>query len=285
MSKKQLLPMFMDELRMSALVLSYSPKSERAWSHRRWVITMISGKCSTLQRIIEKESELVENIAEKSKMNYRAWNHRCWLVSYMTSEQVLHELKKSRNWSGLHVADNSCFHYRQKLILSNLEDLCQMQENDYSGCNIEIHRGWKEELDWNKALIKRYVGREALWLHRRFLALYWIRHTTTGHLSVSSQSKQKTGVDTDINSFMDHELFLVDSCSTIPDDDFEDFQAQAIHSATYMLWLTRQIPKSCRIAIQEKLRAGELTRLLRKTCPERCSLWDYLADSHCEGEN
>jgi hypothetical protein len=26
--------------------------------------------------------------------------------------QVLHELKKSRNWAGLHVADNSCFHYR-----------------------------------------------------------------------------------------------------------------------------------------------------------------------------
>ena len=57
---------------------------------------------------------------QRSKMNYRAWNHRCWLVSYMTREQVLHELKKSRNWAGLHVADNCCFHYRRVSFLMNL---------------------------------------------------------------------------------------------------------------------------------------------------------------------
>lgn len=56
--------MFMDELLLSALVLSYSPKSEQAWSHRRWVIKMIAGKHSNLQEIIAKESELVEKIAE-----------------------------------------------------------------------------------------------------------------------------------------------------------------------------------------------------------------------------
>ena len=56
-------------------------------------------------------------------MNYRAWNHRCWLVSYMTREQVLHELKKSRNWAGLHVADNCCFHYRRVSFLMNLNKL------------------------------------------------------------------------------------------------------------------------------------------------------------------
>ena len=64
MSKKQQLSMFMDELLLSALVLSYSPKSEQAWSHRRWVIKMIAGKYSTLQEIIAKESVLVEKIAE-----------------------------------------------------------------------------------------------------------------------------------------------------------------------------------------------------------------------------
>lgn len=88
LSNKRLLPILMDELRLSALVLSYSPKSEQAWSHRRWVVNAISGNCSTLQWIIERESELVEKIAERSKMNYRAWNHRCWLVSFMTREQV-----------------------------------------------------------------------------------------------------------------------------------------------------------------------------------------------------
>ncbi|GFP78724.1 9-cis-epoxycarotenoid dioxygenase nced1 chloroplastic [Phtheirospermum japonicum] len=97
-SKKKLFPMFMDELILSALVLSYSPKSERAWSHR-WVIKMLAGKCANLQEI-------------DSKMNYRAWNYRCWLVSYMSNSQVLLELQSSRDWAGLHVADNSCFHYR-----------------------------------------------------------------------------------------------------------------------------------------------------------------------------
>ncbi|KAB1208120.1 Protein prenyltransferase alpha subunit repeat-containing protein 1 [Morella rubra] len=62
--KKQDLSVYMDELLFSELVLSYSPKSDHAWSHRRWVIKSITGKCSTLQEIVRKESELVEKIAE-----------------------------------------------------------------------------------------------------------------------------------------------------------------------------------------------------------------------------
>nr|GEZ48103.1 protein prenyltransferase alpha subunit repeat-containing protein 1 isoform X2 [Tanacetum cinerariifolium] len=45
-------------------------------------------------------------------MNYRAWNHRCWLVSYVPKTKVIDELVNHRDWDGLHVADNSCFHYR-----------------------------------------------------------------------------------------------------------------------------------------------------------------------------
>lgn len=64
LSKKQDLSMFMDEFLLSALVLSYSPKSEQAWSHRRWVIKMIAGNYTYLQEVLGKESELVEKIAE-----------------------------------------------------------------------------------------------------------------------------------------------------------------------------------------------------------------------------
>ncbi|CAK9184850.1 unnamed protein product, partial [Ilex paraguariensis] len=63
-SKKQHFPVFLDELLLSALVLSYSPKSECAWNHRRWVIKIIAGRCSNLQEIMERESELVKKIAE-----------------------------------------------------------------------------------------------------------------------------------------------------------------------------------------------------------------------------
>ncbi|KAK9175196.1 hypothetical protein WN944_027202 [Citrus x changshan-huyou] len=261
-SNKQLLTILMDELRLSALVLSYSPKSEQAWSHRRWVINMISRNCSTLQWIIERESELVEKIAE-----------------------VLNELKKSRNWSGLHVADNSCFHYRRRLMLRNLEGFCHIQDNNSSGYFVETCQAWKEEVDWNESLIKRYVGREALWLHRRFLSLYLIKHIATHLLGVSCQSKPKASVDIDIDSLMDHELCLVHSCSTtVPNANFEEFQAQAIHSAAYMLWLTKQIPEYQGIDIQEKLRAGagDISRMLKRSCPDRSSLWDYLVDYHSE---
>ncbi|CAK7341143.1 unnamed protein product [Dovyalis caffra] len=275
-SKKQHMLIFLEELLLSALVLSYSPKSEQAWCHRRWAIKMISGKCSTLQDIVGKESELVEKIAERSKMNYRAWNHRCWLVSYMTREQVLHELKKSRNWAGLHVADNSCFHYRTRLMLRVREECCHKLEDETSDGNDEIYQIWQEELDWNEALIKRYVGREALWLHRRFLSLSWIRHFTTNLGDTSNHRVCKSSINADIGIFMDNESRLANSCSMVPDNDFEDFQAQAIYSATYILWLAKQISDSQGIELLEKLNVGSLKTMLNMACPERSSLWDIL---------
>ncbi|EOY10906.1 PREDICTED: protein prenyltransferase alpha subunit repeat-containing protein 1 isoform X2 [Theobroma cacao] len=258
-SKKQQLAMLMDELLLSALVLSYSPKSEQAWSHRRWVIKMIAGKCSTMPEIITKESELVEKIAERSKMNYRAWNHRCWLVSYMTREQMLHELKKSRDWAGLHVADNSCFHYRRRLMLGILKNSCCKQECDDSSYDVE-----------NYQVVK------ALWLHRRFLSQCSISHLTMNMHGISSQSEQKTSMDNEISIFMHNELCLLNSCSTIQDMEFEDFQAQAMYSAIYYLWLIKLIPQFRESEVQVKLKAGNLKTILHKTCPERSFLWDFL---------
>ncbi|XP_020540328.1 uncharacterized protein LOC105647746 isoform X2 [Jatropha curcas] len=274
LSKKQHIPMFIDELLLSALVLSYSPKSELAWCHRRWVIKMIAGRCSTMREIIGKESELVEQIAERSKMNYRAWNHRCWLVSYMTREQVLVELKKSRNWAGLHVADNSCFHYRARLMLKILEESCHKQEAESSDENVEIYQIWQEELHWNEELIKHYIGREALWLHRRFLSLCWIKHFAPLLGDVTHQSKDKSSMVDDVNFFWDNELYLVNSCSTIPDNNYDDFQAQAVHSATYILWLIK-ISKPLGIELTKKLNSGSFV-LLNAACPERSSLWSTL---------
>ncbi|KAB2621374.1 prenyltransferase alpha subunit repeat-containing protein 1 [Pyrus ussuriensis x Pyrus communis] len=275
-SQKHKLSDFLDELLLSALVLSYSPKSEYAWSHRQWVIKSIAGKCSTLSEIVTKDSELVEKIAERSKMNYRAWNHRCWLVTYMTREQLLYELKRSRNWASLHVADHSCFHYRSRLMLKILEEQCYKQEISSSGYNVETYQLWKEELDWDEMLIKRYIGREALWLHRRFLSLFWIKHFITDHSGVSSHGKQNNSMNNDFRIFMDNELHLLDSCSIIPDNSFDDYQAQAKHSATYILWLIKQIPDSRRIEFQEKLKTENLKALLNKACPERSSTWDSL---------
>ncbi|MQL78334.1 hypothetical protein Taro_010771, partial [Colocasia esculenta] len=146
-SRNPSLLLFMDELQLSALVLSYSAKSDSSWSHRRWAIkniVQIPGSLQQLTQIIGQESELVKKIAEKSKMNYRAWNHRCWLVSYMTRSQVLHELSKSRKWAELHVADNCCFHFRRRLMLKILEDKFTEQYGDAEhGVSCDIYTLWE----------------------------------------------------------------------------------------------------------------------------------------------
>ncbi|KAI9072735.1 hypothetical protein K1719_045298 [Acacia pycnantha] len=275
LSKKNQLSVFMDELHLSALVLSYAPKSEQAWSHRRWVIKSISANCSNFNKILEKESELVEKIAERSKMNYRAWNHRCWLVSHMKTEQALHELKRARNWAEQHIADNSCFHYRRRLLLKILEDSGCMR-GVFSSYSSDIHQLWKDELDWNRTLINRYVGREALWLHRRLLSSCWINHFLTNSSDTSNASKETTRKNHEFGKFLEDELRMVRSCSTIIDNDFEDLQSQAKHSACYILWLKMAIPNTLENELQEKLRQVDLMNLLNKSCPERSSLFNYI---------
>ncbi|XP_058204624.1 uncharacterized protein LOC131318704 isoform X3 [Rhododendron vialii] len=251
LSKKNNVQIFFGELFLSALVLSYAPKSESSWSHRRWVIKMLAGKCSNLQEIMEKETELVTRIVEKQKMNYRAWNHCCWLVSYMSEGQVLEELNRSRDWARLHIADNSCFHYRA------------------------------EELDWTELLIKRHIGREALWLHRRFLSLCWMKYFATDIHDVSCRSYHKDSTSHEISVFMNNELGLVRSCSTIRDNDFEDFQAHATFSSTYILWLIKHLSESLEIELQEKLPLGELKTIMNDICPEKLFLWHSLQGT-CE---
>ncbi|KAL8551958.1 hypothetical protein ACS0TY_000854 [Phlomoides rotata] len=267
-SKKLIFTIFMDELLLSALILSYSPKSERAWSHRRWVIKMIAGKHANLQEIVERETELVKKMAENSKMNYRAWNHRCWLVSYMSDSQVLLELQNSRDWAALHVADNSCFHYRARLLIQMMENL--RHNNDPDGLSsAEFHRIWKEELDWDEMLIMRYVGREALWLHRRFLSLLWMKHSAINDQSMSPDSCCRSS---GISMFVKDEISLFHSCIVIPDNDFGDYQAQATCSATYIMWLAKQMPVTFGTDLQKSSQYAAIKQLLDEA--GKICLWD-----------
>ncbi|GAB2277631.1 hypothetical protein Dimus_012339 [Dionaea muscipula] len=269
-SKKQFFRVFEDELQLSTLVLSFAPKTEYAWSHRRWVIKMITSKCSNVGEILERESNMVEKLAEKSKMNYRAWNHRSWLVAYMSKEQVFHELTRSRDWAGLHVADNSCFHYRRRLLLRMLD--YAIKEQDLITRNAEFGSlvgVWKEEMDWNEKLIKRYIGREALWLHRRFLSISWAEQFL-GDFSISDNDMGNR-----LSNFKEHELQLHHQCSSIQDSDFEDYTQQAVHSAGYIMWLNKQVSKRLGVNFVEKPRADDLNTLLHSICPDKNLVWDY----------
>ncbi|KAL0305565.1 UNVERIFIED_CONTAM: hypothetical protein Sradi_5973800 [Sesamum radiatum] len=275
-SKKLVFPVLMDELRLSALVLSCSPKSERAWSHRRWVIKIMAENFSNLQEIVDRESELVKTLAESSKMNYRAWNHRCWLVSYMSDSQVLLELQCSRDWAAVHVADNSCFHYRARLLLQMIENL--RHNNEPGGLpGAKLHQVWKEELDWVGMLIRRYVGREALWLHRRFLSLIWLKHLASEDQSISCHYCCRNSEICDISTFVKAELMLFSSCTIIPDNEFGDYQAQATYSAAYIMWLAKQMPMSFGVELQ-KSPQYEMLKPLVSDIGKSC-LWNSMTTS------
>ncbi|KAG8077567.1 hypothetical protein GUJ93_ZPchr0007g3870 [Zizania palustris] len=259
-----------DELQLCTMILSYSPKNESTWSHRRWVIKKVSEHHQDMSGLIERESLLVKEIAEKSKMNYRAWRHRCWLISYMTREQVLDELKKSARWNELHVADNCCFHYRRSLLLALLDSRCIEGENslDYKS---EVHLLWKEELRWNEMLIRRYQGRESLWIHRRFLSQWWVKFLLSGE----EMECCAAGISL-VDLFLSQEIYLLSDCLNVPADEFGEACIQAELAALYILWISKQVP-AVKPQLEERLHSlGSLEDVLARACPERSRLWTHL---------
>ncbi|KQK23520.1 protein prenyltransferase alpha subunit repeat-containing protein 1 isoform X3 [Brachypodium distachyon] len=258
------------ELQFCALILSYALKNESTWSHRRWVITKLAQSHQDMPQIIDKESVLVKQIAEKSKMNYRAWRHRCWLIPYMKPKQVLDELNKSIKWGELHVADNCCFHYRRSLLLALLDNRSEENGGDTLHWESEAHLLWTEELRWNEMLIRRYQGRESLWTHRRFLSQWWVQrllsHEETG------LSKEESLADI----FLGQEIQLLSDCLDAPGDEFGETRIQAELAALYILWISKQDAVVKR-KVEERLELlGSLKEVLAKACPGKSRLWTQL---------
>ncbi|XP_066329092.1 uncharacterized protein [Miscanthus floridulus] len=270
-----------DELQLCALILSYSPKNESTWSHRRWVIKQVAEQHQDMLELIGNESILVKEIAEvqivrtkiilcllqKSKMNYRAWRHRCWLIPYMTRKQVLDELKESTRWSELHVADNCCFHYRRSLLLALLDNRLRNGEDSLSW-ESEICLLWKEELRWDEMLIRRYQGRESLWNHRRFLSHWWIQHLLTVEENWPSTRSQ-------MDMFVIQEIQLLSECLHDPVDEFGESRVQAELSALYILWITKQVP-AVKGKLEERLHSvsmGKLKDVLAGACRPEKRFW------------
>ncbi|KZV47397.1 protein prenyltransferase alpha subunit repeat-containing protein 1 [Dorcoceras hygrometricum] len=252
-----------------------------AWNSRRWVIKMIADTCENLQEIVERESVLVKTIAENSKMNYRAWNHHCWMVSYMSHAQVILELRNSREWTALHVADNSCLHYRTRLLLRMVENLKINQGPDaFSGA--EFHQMWKEELHWVELLIRRYIGREGLGPH--FYSLFFYERSSV--LSIEKfefgmgSSENNNSENEELFTFINAELKLLNHCTIVPDNVFEDYETQAVHSATYFMWLAKQMPMPFAIELRNSHLYGTLETLLKKT--GKSFLLDSVAEN-CAG--
>ncbi|KAG0502579.1 hypothetical protein HPP92_002651 [Vanilla planifolia] len=222
---------------------------------RRWVSKKIAEKFDDLYVVIGKESELVKIIAE-----------------------VLEELDKSRKWAELHVADSCCFHYRRRLILKLLENCskkgCAEGSHVYGCSSLAL---LEEELKWNVVLIHRYIGREALWVHRRFLSCYWMKYLTNQH-ALACPSELHPEVFPAFDRFLEEEVELLHTCLHIPADGFEETEAQSHHAATYMLWISKQIllPE---FRMEEKLHElGGLKAILMKKCSEMSQIWERLLE-------
>lgn len=71
---------------------------------------------------------------------------------------------------------------------------------------------------------------QALWLHRRFLSQFGFKH-----FCISVEGYVKVYMDRFING----ELELLHDCLTMSDNEFEDGQAQRVHAASYILWVSK----------------------------------------------
>ncbi|KAG6544644.1 hypothetical protein Mapa_013949 [Marchantia paleacea] len=320
------------ELRMASIVLSCAPKSEETWAHRRWVINqMINGGVSRvkLDLILEGDSKLVEAVAEvrgltagfligvsqRSPMNYRAWRHRCWLVTQMSFLQIAIELHRTKLWASTHVADNCCYHYRRSLLLQLLKSkvpgmvqsrplaaTAEEKELDMRALRVAVFDGpetrslWKEEVDWTKKLIHRYLGREALWLHLRFLFYGWVLHI--GPVLSSPQGIYPTAIckdsDESGHAWNSEETFLsmgseqrfVSSCITAASSNLtDDANRQREFAATYKLWVqwmgSRQqkekiAAKNGSLLTAQREEWNIVEKLLMDVVPHRKNLWDGL---------
>lgn len=305
-SQKAINEVYWAELQLSALVLSYAPKSEQAWCYRRWLIRLIVNVSPNLKEplmILERESDFLEHIAEKSQMNYRAWRHRCWLVNHMSTRQVLTELLRTKRWAQLHVGDNCCFHYRRCLLLHlcqnkssvsrenkvfSTEDFNGSFQNDTKEDWDEPLMIWKDELDWNTYLIKYYIGREALWIHRRFLFHELIQQpgfhqneTSTIHCDIGPKKevfKDHYSLQ-QIHAFLDEEFELIDTCLSMPNTGFEDTTQQKEYAAMYKMWMIMQlqwINGSEELLERIEKERCNFKAMLEKFCPHRAVVWEGL---------
>lgn len=120
------------EFVFSKLVLSHKSKSNEAFAYRRWLITRILNKFSSVtlnDALIRRELEVTDVAAEKSPNNYHAWNHRMWAFDIISKNHqlaksfIVSELRVNCKWVFSHVSEHVGYHYRQ-FLLNQIKTYC-----------------------------------------------------------------------------------------------------------------------------------------------------------------
>ncbi|XP_022880902.1 uncharacterized protein LOC111398197 [Olea europaea var. sylvestris] len=99
-----------------------------------------------------------------------------------------------------------------------------------------------------------------------------MKYFSTCDQNISGPSCCESNDICDNSKFVDNELKLYEACTIIPDNDFEDYQAQATYSATYIIWLEKAVqrmPVSFGVELQNIAEDGKLRDYWRNYAQER----------------
>lgn len=145
------------ELHFSYLILTRSPKSVDAWTHRNWVLAK-SGISAKID--IEMEFKLGWMAASRAKANYYASVHRIRVLKQLCGDRHLgavleQELSNSRQWLGSHVTDSSGWAYHRFL-------LTQLQQRNLLDCDDEVE--WFTKMEKSYSSEYQNVSTQNRWL-------------------------------------------------------------------------------------------------------------------------
>jgi protein prenyltransferase alpha subunit repeat containing protein 1 len=105
-----------NELRFNALILSRSPKSVEAWSHRAWVLRLVGWH----RERVAIEFVIGWKAASAARANYYAGVHRIRALQWADADMIALQIARSREWLQRNISDSSgwWFHVRsvQKLV-------------------------------------------------------------------------------------------------------------------------------------------------------------------------
>ncbi|KAI0237318.1 Protein prenyltransferase alpha subunit repeat-containing protein 1 [Lamellibrachia satsuma] len=125
------------------------------------------------RKLVDHEIEVCTCAADRYPNNYNAWSHRSWLIQQFAAGDIQlleRELQATYLFVCRHVSDYSGFHHRQCLL---------EQLHKFSPEGSEVSKRLHDECTVTEDLIRRYVGHEAIWCHRRYvLRRLAMLHTT-----------------------------------------------------------------------------------------------------------
>ncbi|KAH9462647.1 hypothetical protein H4Q26_012188 [Puccinia striiformis f. sp. tritici PST-130] len=161
------------ELPLTLASFQRNPKAYPIWEHRKWVLAQMS--------VSDWKAELVllEKMFKLDGRNFHAWDYRRHVISKIKHSQPSERLDADElAFSGQQIEANfsnfSAWHYRSKLLRSQLDQYDHIQPQDDGGNNgvedrVEKDKILKSELEWVRGALWIDPNDQSAWLYHRWL--------------------------------------------------------------------------------------------------------------------